>query len=71
VEAWIDGKKLFRRDGKLHDQIDDCGKPYLNPTFNMGIYKWDWMLGSNQISNSNRRTLFIDNLRITQGSSLY
>jgi hypothetical protein len=71
VEAWKDGKKLFRRDGKLHEQIDDCGQPYLNPSFNMGIYKWDWKLGSTQVSYSNRRTLYIDNLRITKGASLY
>ena len=71
VEAWKDGKKLFRRDGQLHAQYDDCGKPFLNPTFHMGIYKWDWALGSTQVSNSNRRTLYIDNLRIAKGASLY
>jgi Polysaccharide lyase len=71
VEAWKDGKKLFRRDGKLHNQIDDCGQPFKSPVFKMGIYKWDWKLGSTQISYSNRRTLHIDNLRITKGPSLY
>jgi hypothetical protein len=71
VEAWKGGKKLFRRDGQLHVQYDDCGKPFLSPTFNMGVYKWDWKLGSNQVSNSNRRTLHIDNLRISKGASLF
>jgi hypothetical protein len=71
VEAWKDGKKLFRRDGVLHKQFDDCGKQFLGPTFHMGIYKWDWALGSKQVSDSSRRTLLIDNLRITKGASLY
>ena len=42
VEAWKGGKKLFRRDGQLHVKYDDCGKLFLSPTFNMGVYKWDW-----------------------------
>jgi hypothetical protein len=67
VEAWKDGVKLFRRDGKLHEAIDDCGKPFRDPTFNVGIYKWDWKAKSKQPSISSRRTLFLDNLRITQG----
>jgi hypothetical protein len=71
VEAWKNGKKLFRRNGKLHEKIDDCGKPYQSPAFKMGVYKWDWKLGSKQVSYANRRTLHIDNLRITKGASLY
>ena len=70
VEAWKDGVKLFRRNGALHKQIDDCGQPFHNPTFNMGVYKWDWRAGSKQASQSTRRTLYIDDLRITKGSSL-
>jgi hypothetical protein len=71
VEAWKDGKKLFRRDGQLHVQYDDCGQPFESPRFHMGIYKWDWKVGSTQASQSSRRTLHIDNLRITKGASLY
>jgi Polysaccharide lyase len=70
VEAWKDGVKLFRRDAKLHEQYDDCGQPFRSPRFNIGTYKWDWKVGR-PATQSSRRTLYIDNVRITKGTSLY
>lgn len=70
VEAWKDGVKLFRRNGKLHEQIDDCGKPYRSPFLNIGVYKWDWKVGR-KATDSSRRLIYIDSVKIAQGADGY
>ncbi|MEE9355054.1 MAG: heparin lyase I family protein [Methylococcaceae bacterium] len=67
IEAWKDGAKLFRVDGPNSPQLDDCGKPLRAPYFKMGVYKWDWKEGR-PTTESSRRQLFIDNLKIAEGS---
>lgn len=67
VEAWKDGVKLFRRTGALHKRIDDCGQPFKSPSFNIGVYKWDWK-ANRSATDSSRRTLYIDDLKITRGN---
>lgn len=67
VEAWKDGVKLFRRTGKLHDQYDLCGKPWGMPFAKIGIYKWNWKVGR-PATQSSRRTLLIDKVRVAKGS---
>ena len=66
VEMWKDGKKLFRADGPNSPKLDSCGKPVGDPYFKMGVYKWDWR---SKATSSNRRQLFIDDLKIATGSN--
>ena len=64
IEAWKDSVKLFRVDGANSPKTDACGGLMREPFFNMGIYKWDW---KRKITDSKRRQLFIDDLKIAQG----
>lgn len=66
IEAWKDGAKLFRIDGANSPRLDDCNKPLRAPYFKMGVYKWDWKTGR-PTTESSRRQLFIDNLKIEEG----
>jgi len=66
TEAWKDGVKLFRVDGANSPKYDACGGLMREPFFNMGIYKWDW---KRKVTDSKRRQLFIDNLKIASGTN--
>ncbi len=67
IEAWKDGVKLGRVDGSNSFKKDNCG--FMKPSYlKVGIYKWVWANGG---TDSNRRQLFIDNLRIAEGSNGY
>ncbi len=66
IEAWKNGVKLFRIDGINSNKLDDCDQPLRAPNFKMGVYKWDWRPGRPD-TESSRRQLFIDNLKIWEG----
>ncbi|MGR9117477.1 MAG: LamG-like jellyroll fold domain-containing protein, partial [Gammaproteobacteria bacterium] len=68
VEAWKDGVKLGRVDGPNSPKLDKCGEPMRDPYFKMGVYKWNWQRTA---TDSSRRQLFIDNLKIAQGTDAY
>jgi hypothetical protein len=68
VEVWKDGAKLFKRSGKLHEQYDNCGKPWRTPFLKFGIYKWDWAAGR-KATQSNRRIITVDDVKIAKGSN--
>ncbi|MGR9088436.1 MAG: heparin lyase I family protein, partial [Gammaproteobacteria bacterium] len=68
IEAWKDGVKLGRVDGANYPKLDKCGVPMRTPYFKMGVYKWDW---KRKATDSTRRQLFIDNLKIAQGTDAY
>jgi hypothetical protein len=67
---WKDGKKLFRVDGPNSPKADGCGKTVGAPYFKMGVYKWVWRAGK-KATNSSRRQLFIDNLKMAIGPNGY
>ena len=62
VEAWKDGVSLGRVNGANSPKVDICGKPMREPYFKMGVYKWNWQ---RVLTQSSRRQLFIDDLKIT------
>ncbi len=66
IEAWKDGAKLFRINGANSPRLDSCRKPLRAPYFKMGVYKWNWRQGK-PATESSRRQLFIDNLKIVEG----
>jgi len=68
VEAWKDGVKLGRINGANSRVNDPCGKPMRTTYFNAGIYKWAWKRKS---TDSVRRELFIDNIKIAEGPNGY
>ena len=68
VEAWKDGVKLGRVNGPNSPKNDNCGKPMRSPFFKMGIYKSTWKY---RATVATRRQLFIDNLKIAEGSNGY
>lgn len=70
IEVWKDGNKVGRVDGANSPKLDGCGKPLRPPFFKMGVYKWDWRSGR-PATQSSRRQLYIDGLKIAQGSSAY
>ena len=67
VEAWKDGVKIGRVTGSNFHLKDGCGLSMKDPYFKMGVYKWDWKEG--KLTSSSRRQLFIDNLKIAEGSN--
>jgi hypothetical protein len=70
IEMWKDGKKLFRVDGPNSPKADGCGKTVGAPYFKMGVYKWVWRAGK-KATDSSRRQLFIDNLKMAIGPDGY
>ena len=67
IEVWKDGIKLGRVDGRNSFKKDNCG--LMKPSYlKVGVYKWGWIHGA---TDSSRRQLFIDNLRIAEGSKGY
>ena len=42
IEAWENGVKPGRVDGRDSVGIDGCGEPQRDPCFKMGVYKCDW-----------------------------
>lgn len=68
VEAWKDGVKIGSVTGRNSPALDKCGEPMKDPYFKMGVYKWDWQRTA---TDSSRRQVFIDNLKIVQGSNGY
>lgn len=71
IEAWIDGVKLFDRIyGQNIHLTDNCGNTMLAPYLKVGVYKWDWKQG-NPATDSTRRTIYIDALRIAEGANAY
>ena len=70
VEAWKDGVKIGRVTGSNFHLKDGCGLSMKDTYFKMGVYKWDWKNGLKP-TNSTRRQLFIDNLKIAEGSNGY
>ena len=69
IEAWKDGVKLGRVNGPNHTASDKCGKMKA-PFLKVGIYKWDWRPGR-KATNTTRRQLFIDDLKIATGTDGY
>ena len=65
IELWKDGVKLGRVNGANSPTHDTCGKPMKTPYFKMGIYKYKW---KTENTNVTRRELWIDNLKIIEGS---
>ena len=70
IEMWKDGKKLFRVDGPNSPKADGCGKTVGAPYLKMGVYKWNWRPGK-KATDSSRRQLFIDNLKMAIGPNGY
>jgi len=70
IEAWKDGVKLGKVTGPNSPKTDGCGKAMRAPYFKMGVYKKDWKKGR-KTTDSNRRQLFIDNIKIAAGSNGY
>ncbi len=68
VEAWKDGVKLGRVNGPNSPKNDNCGKPMRSPFLKIGIYKSEWKYNA---TVATRRQLFIDNLKIAEGSNGY
>ena len=66
IEVWKDGKKLFRNQGPNAPKHDTCGLALRAPVFKVGVYKWNWKAGK-PATDSTRRQLLIDNLKITAG----
>ena len=66
IEVWKDGKKLFRNIGPNTPKHDTCGLALRAPVFKVGVYKWNWKAGR-PATDSTRRQLLIDNLKITAG----
>jgi hypothetical protein len=68
IEAWIDGEKIVSVKGQNIHVTDSCGHPMAAPYLKLGIYKWTWDYQSTQ---SSRREMFIDNIKIASGSDGY
>lgn len=64
VEVWKDGVRVFQQTGK--NKYADGAGTY----FKFGIYKWDWTSNLTR-SNTDRRIVFHDELRIRDGSGSY
>ena len=64
VEVWKDGAQVFRKTGK-NKYADGAGN-----YFKFGVYKWDWTSNPDR-SNTDRRIVFFDELRIRDGSGSY
>ena len=64
VTAWRDGAEVFSTTGK--NKYADGRAVYMK----FGIYKWDWQ-SNPQKSNTNRRVLYYDSLRIADQSGSY
>jgi regulation of enolase protein 1 (concanavalin A-like superfamily) len=70
VEVYRNGVKKGRFDGVTSAKSDKCGRLLLSPSFNIGIYKWNWKYGRGP-TDSLRRTLVTDNLKIAAGTNGY
>lgn len=64
VEVWKDGVKLGRVDGANQPLLDGCNLPMRSPYLKLGVYKWLW---KTETTDSNRREVLIDNVRIVEG----
>jgi hypothetical protein len=70
IEMWKDGEKIVSVSGRNAVELDDNGKPMRPPYWKMGIYKWNWKQGR-PATDSTRRQLLIDDLRIAKGPAGY
>lgn len=70
IEAWVNGDKIGRVDGQNHLKKDSCGNDFLDPYIKLGIYKWNWKDGR-PATDSTRRELVIDNIKIAKGEDGY
>ncbi len=68
IEVWKDGVKLGRVNGANSNKNDPCGKPMRSPYFKMGVYNYLWRY---KATKATRRELWIDNLKIAEGSNGY
>jgi hypothetical protein len=64
VEVWRDGNRVFSANGK--NKYDDGHAVYIK----FGIYKWDWQSNPSK-SNTDRRIMHYDSLRIADEASTY
>lgn len=64
VEVWKDGVRVFQQTGK--NKYADGAGTY----FKFGIYKWDWTSNPTR-SNTDRRIVLHDELRVRDGSGSY
>jgi hypothetical protein len=64
VEVWRDGNRVFSANGK--NKYDDGHAVYIK----FGIYKWDWQSNPSK-SNTDRRIMYYDSLRIADEASTY
>jgi hypothetical protein len=70
IEMWKDGEKIVSVPGQNAIELDHNGKPMRPPYWKMGIYKWNWKEGR-RATDTTRRQLFIDDLRIAKGLDGY
>lgn len=70
IEAWKDGVKLGRVNGQNDQALDSCGRPTRSSYLKIGVYKGVWRPGKRE-TDVNRRDLFIDSLKIAEGSNGY
>jgi hypothetical protein len=63
IEVWKDGEKVVTVTGQTY--YNDESGPY----FKAGIYKWGWT--GDYPTTTTRRTLYIDQVRMADGSSSY
>ncbi|MEE9361245.1 MAG: heparin lyase I family protein, partial [Cellulophaga sp.] len=68
IEVWKDGVKLGRVNGANSNKNDPCGKTMRTPFFKMGVYNYLWRT---KATEATRRELWIDNLKIAEGSNGY
>lgn len=70
IEVWKDGVKMGRVDGKNSAAVDRGGNPFRPAYLKFGVYKWNWKEGRPD-TQSRRRHLLIDDIRIATGSDGY
>ena len=70
IEMWKDGDRILSVPGQNAKELDHNGKPMRPPYWKMGVYKWNWRAGRPD-TDSTRRQLVIDDLRIAKGTNGY
>jgi hypothetical protein len=73
VEVWKDGVKVISDTGPNYPAKDQCGNSMAPPYLKFGIYKWDWDKSGDrsQPSQSTRREIHFDQVRIGHAAAGY
>jgi hypothetical protein len=68
LQIWRDGDLIINKIGR-NDDYPAPGEPGVGNYFKMGIYKWPWSQG--RPSDTDHRTMFVDELRIADEQGSY